>query len=149
MSVLRPDTQGFPAFQGRGWRFGRDKMDRPGVTCDKRWGRVEMSTGLSDIAEAVYLIIATSKGSRVMRPDFGCGIHDMTLSSPDSQTRTRIKAEIKEALRRFEARIDVTGVDVSGDNDVNGKLRISVDYRVRTTNQRGNIVYPFYFREGA
>lgn len=148
MSHARPDIPGFPPFQGRGWRFGGDAKDRPGVTFDKRWGRVEMSEGETDIGEAVYLIIATSKGSRVMRPDFGCGIHDMTFSSPDSQTRTRIKSEIKDALRRYEARIDVIDVKVSNDNDEIGKLEISVDYRVRTTNQRDNVVYPFYFREG-
>ncbi len=143
----RPDITESPAFLGRGLRFGRGDTRR-GITFDPRWGRVEMSVGEEDIKEAIFIILSTRRGSRVMRPDFGCGINELPFQPISSQLTTEIRQSVKEALRRFEARIEVDAVKVGTDASLNGVLSVDIDYRVRTTNQRGNLVYPFYFQEG-
>ena len=83
-----------------------------------------------------------------MRPNFGCGIHDLVFTAVDTTTIQRIRSVIEEALRRYEARIEVLGVTVDEDATSEGKLLIELEYRVRKTNQIGNLVFPFYFREG-
>jgi len=143
----RPD---FPAFQGRGWRFGIvPQNQRPGVTLDRRWGRVEMVEGETDVQQAIAILLGTSRGERVMRPEFGCGIHELSFETISSPLVAEIKRVVRDALVRYEARIDVLKVDVSTRDAVNGKLDIEVHYRLRTTNQAGNFVYPFYFKEGS
>jgi phage baseplate assembly protein W len=141
----KPD---FPPFQGRGWRFGTGPTRR-GITFDPRWGRVEMSEGETDIKEAIYLILSSARGSRVMRPDFGCGIHELPFKVISSQLVTQIKQEVSDALRKFEARIDVTNVEVDTRASMNGVLKVKIDYLVRTTNQPGNFTYPYYYKEGS
>jgi phage baseplate assembly protein W len=84
----------------------------------------------------------------VMRPDFGCGIHNLVFAAIDTATLAQVKRDIEDALRTYEARIDVTAVQARAGNLVNGELIIEIDYRVRQTNQPGNLVFPFYFREG-
>jgi len=137
----------FPAFQGCGWSFGVGHEERKAVTLDQRWGRVEMTQGEHDIQQAIAIILGTARGERVMRREFGCGIHELTFEAISSPLVQQIKSMVREALNRFEARIDVIDVSVNTRDAVNGKLEITLAYRVRTTNQLGNFVYPFYFEE--
>ena len=127
-------------FLGRGWAMP--------VDVDPRTGHVAYSEYEKDIAEAILIILETAPGERVMRPDFGCGIHDMVFTSLDSTTLQRIRSLVEESLRRFEARVEVLAVTVAEDATFDGRLEVSIDYRVRQTNQLGNLVFPFYFREG-
>jgi phage baseplate assembly protein W len=83
-----------------------------------------------------------------MRPNFGCGIHELVFTAVDSTALQRIRSEVEEAMRRCEARIEVIGVTVDEAATSEGKLLIELEYRVRKTNQVGNLVFPFYFREG-
>ena len=94
------------------------------------------------------IILETSPGDRVMRPNFGCGIHDLVFEALDTTTVQRIRSTVEEALRRCEARIDVLSVEVDESATSEGKLLVEIEYRVRKTNQVGNLVFPFYFREG-
>jgi phage baseplate assembly protein W len=142
-------TKTFPAFQGRGWSFGVGLDERKAVTLDPRWGRVELAEGERDIQQAISIILGTARGERVMRPDFGCGIHELTFEVISSPLVQEIRSVVRDALNRFEARIDVLRVEVNTRDAVNGKLEIALDYRVCTTNQVGNFVYPFYFKEAS
>jgi phage baseplate assembly protein W len=83
-----------------------------------------------------------------MRPDFGCGIHEMVFETIDSTTMERIRSEVGSALRRNEARIEVMGVTIAEDATPQGMLLVEVEYQIRRTNQIGNLVFPFYFKEG-
>ncbi len=148
MAVTQPDRN-FPPFLGRGWRFGTEAEKRPGVTLDQRWGRVEMSEGVEDVHQAMAVILGTARGERVMRPDFGCGIHELPFETISSPLVAEVRRVVREALIRFEARIDVERVEVGTGDALNGRLDIEVHYRVRTTNQTGNFVYPFYFQEAS
>jgi len=95
------------------------------------------------VRQWVWLIMGTAKGERVMRPDFGCGIHDLVFDNITANTSGQVASAVRDALLRFETRINVLGIQVSpaGDGEV---LLISVDYQVRATNNAFNLVYPFY-----
>lgn len=101
-----------------------------------------------DIKEAIWLILSTAKGERVMRPDFGCGIHDYVFASIDTSTRALMENSIKEAITLLEPRVRLTGVTTSTDLLDEGKIAFSIEYEVRSTNNRFNLVYPFYLTEG-
>ncbi|SPH23950.1 hypothetical protein DEA8626_03027 [Defluviimonas aquaemixtae] len=128
-----------PRFLGRGFAFPPQ--------LDPRWGRFDLVEGEVDVRQAIMIIVLTAKGERVMRPDFGCGIHELVFDPVDAQLVADIKETVTDALRRFEARIDVLGVKVDVGNALNGELKIDVNYRLRTTNQPGNAVFPFFIPE--
>lgn len=118
------------------------------VALDPRAGKIAFVEYEDDIRQAIFIILETPAGERVMRPEFGCGIHELVFTSLDSTTLQRIRSEVQDALRRYEARIDVLSVNVDEAATTEGKLIVEIEYRVRKTNQVGNIVFPFYFREG-
>lgn len=127
-------------FLGRGWAMP--------VGLDPRTGRLAVAEYEEDIRQAILIILETAPGERLMRPDFGCGIHELVFGVVDSTTLQRVRSVVEEALREFEPRIDVLEVSPDADGAADGMLRVEVEYRVRKTNQTGNLVYPFYFREG-
>lgn len=100
------------------------------------------------VRQSIWLILATAKGERAMRPDFGCGIHDLVFDSISASSGGQVATAVRDALLRFEPRIDVRDVKVApaGDGEV---LLISIDYEVRATNNAFNLVYPFYLDVGA
>ena len=127
-------------FLGRGWAMP--------VELDPRTGTVKSVAYEEDIRQSILIILETAPGERVMRPNFGCGIHELVFTAVDSTTIQRIRSVVDEALRRCEARIDVLGITVDEEATTEGKLLVEIEYRVRKTNQTGNLVFPFYFREG-
>jgi phage baseplate assembly protein W len=127
-------------FLGRGWAYP--------VRLDPATGQVAMAAHEEDIRQAIRIIVETAPGERVMRPDFGCGIHELVFETLDSATLQRVRSVVQAALVRFEPRIEVLGVNVDPAEAVEGRLLIELEYRVRRTNQVGNLVFPFYFREG-
>ncbi|MDJ0693227.1 GPW/gp25 family protein [Mastigocoleus sp. MO_188.B34] len=97
------------------------------------------------IRQSIWIILATAKGERVMRPDFGCGIYDLVFEVNSPSTVGKVSQAVREALLRFEPRIDVLDVQVTSVSDFEGeKLLINIDYQVRATNNVFNLVYPFY-----
>ncbi len=126
-------------FLGAGWKYPvRTDADR----------KIAMSEYEEDIKEAIWIILGTAKGERVMRPDFGCGIHDLVFAPINTATVNLVENAVREALTLWEPRIELTKVEVSTEQADEGKLIVSIDYRVRTTNNRFNLVYPFYLKEG-
>ncbi|HEU4627894.1 MAG TPA: GPW/gp25 family protein [Steroidobacteraceae bacterium] len=99
------------------------------------------------VRQSILIVLGTARGERVMRPDFGCGIHDLVFEGLSAATVGRIDREVHEALLRFEPRIDVTAVAVRP-GAVN-LLLIDIEYEVRATNTAFNLVYPFYLQQGA
>lgn len=128
-------------FLGKGWAFP------VGIT--RAEGLIEPVSHEQDIQQSIRIILGTSKGERVMRPGFGCGIHDLAFAAISAQIIGAIGSTVREALREFEARIEVINVRVGTQNLDLGHLDVDIDYKVRATNQPGNLVYPFYFRESA
>lgn len=125
-------------FLGRGWKFP--------VAVDAS-GRIALSEYEDDVREAIRIILMTSKGERVMQPDFGAGLFDFVFASMNSTNLGRIQRAVEDALVKWEPRVQVTAVSVEPDQSELGKLLINIDYRVRATNTRFNLVFPFYLKE--
>ncbi|HBB34545.1 MAG TPA: baseplate protein [Cyanobacteria bacterium UBA8803] len=96
------------------------------------------------VRQSIWTILSTARGERVMRPDFGCGIHDLVFASNSAATSGEIVSEVSQALLEWEPRIDVLNVDVYAAPNQPNQLLIQINYQVRTTNNRFNLVYPFY-----
>lgn len=130
---------GADEFLGRGVAF-------PVTTDDD--GRVDSAAGRTDIEQAIRIILGTAPGERVMRPQFGCGIHERVFDSLSTTTRTLIEDDVRDALIEWEPRIEVLSVQTLDAPGEDGVLDVSIDYRVRTTNTEANLVYPFYLEGG-
>jgi phage baseplate assembly protein W len=100
------------------------------------------------VRQSIWMILSTAKGERVMRPDFGCDIHSFVFAASNAATLTQIKSAVREALLRWEPRIDLKDIELLMDGQRN-RLQIEVTYRIRSTNSVANLVYPFYLRPGA
>lgn len=126
-------------FIGQGWAFP--------VRVNAR-GDLDWSSGAQSIEQAIWLILATPRRSRVMEPEFGCGLHDYVFAPNNANTRAVITAEVRSALIRWEPRIDVLAVKAEPQIDAPNTLLIEADYRIRSNNAVRNIVYPFFLNEG-
>jgi hypothetical protein len=108
---------------------------------------VALVSNEEDIREAIKIILCTAPGERVMRPEFGCGINEYVFSVINSSNLLQIENEIERALTIYEPRILIIDVDASAQESANGFLNISIEYEVKSSNARHNMVYPFYLRE--
>jgi uncharacterized protein len=131
-------------FLGVGWQFPVSIEDKNATK--KRFAKAEYE---ESIKQAIWIILATAKGERVMRPAFGCGIHELVFAPNDATTRGMAEHHVREALLLWEPRIEVIEVKATAAGAQDEELRISIDYRVRTTDSRFNLVYPFYLERGA
>ena len=131
-------------FLGVGWQFPVSIEDKNATK--KRFAKAEYE---ESIKQAIRIILTTAKGERVMRPAFGCGIHELVFAPNDATTRGMAEHHVREALLLWEPRIEVIEVKATAAGAQDEELRISIDYRVRTTDSRFNLVYPFYLERGA
>lgn len=130
----------YTTFLGRGWGFP------PEFAPDT--GEIRMAAGEEDIRESLRILLATTPGERVMLPEYGCPLKSLVFSDFSSTTITELKTMIEQAVLFFEPRIVLEQVQVDTARQVEGVMTILLEYRVRSTNSRSNMVYPFYFLEG-
>jgi len=148
-----------PDFTGRGWRFP--------IKVNAR-GRLEWSEGPTRIQDSIWLIIKTALGERIMRPKFGAGVDDFVFQSNSLINRSALGTAIKSALLEWEPRIDLDEVRVNSVSELRGsqldaetrevvgsqsvdldsQVLVTIQYRIRTTNELFNVVFPFYLEEG-
>jgi uncharacterized protein len=126
-------------FIGSGWKFP--------LTINNRGG-IELARGERDVQESIRIILSTPIGERRMRPLFGCGVHDLTFATNDPTTHGLIQHYVVEALTLWEPRIAVTDVRVTSDPAEPARVLVEIDYDLRSTNERRNLVYPFYLIPG-
>ena len=107
-------------------------------------GGIALVSRDEEIAESMRLILGTSPGERPMRPEFWCPIHDHVFAPADATTTGLIAFEVRNALNRWEPRIDVLDVVVTRDDDQPTLLYIDITYSIRDTNDPRNLVFPFY-----
>ena len=112
-------------------------------------GAFVMSAYEADIEQAVHVILSTANGERVMLPDFGCGMHDLVFSPNTEAQAGAVASEVREALVRWEPRIDLLSVNVNVGGTQGELLLISVNYRIRSNNAFYNTVYPFFIKDPA
>jgi len=107
-------------------------------------GGIALVSSDRELQEAIRIILGTAPGERPMRPQFGCGIHNYVFAPANAATSGQLGHEVREALDRWEPRIDVTDVDVTIDPYEPATFYIDVRYTVRATNDPKNLVFPFY-----
>lgn len=124
-----------PAFIGSGfrWPLGVDHT-----------GALAMTNGDEDLDRSIRVVLATAPGERVMRPRFGCRIWELLFEPINANTLGLMAQYVREAVMEWEPRVEVHDVKVSADPHRNTVVDIEVEYAVRTTNNRRNLVYPFY-----
>ena len=126
-------------FLGVGWSFPVNVVET---------GEIQLAAYEESVRQSIGVILGTAKGERVMRPDFGCGIHDLVFGVNSPSTAGAVAQAVRQALLLFEPRIDVRDIRVSSEG--NGEmLLIHIDYQVRATNNVFNLVYPFYLERSA
>jgi phage baseplate assembly protein W len=128
-------------FIGAGWSFPLQVDARGGIALARRE---------QDIEQAIHMILATPIGERRMRPRFGCGVHDLIFATNDPATHGLIRYHVAQALVLWEPRIEVReeGIRVHTDPDEPARVVVEIDYVLRATNERRNLVYPFYLIPG-
>lgn len=127
-------------FLGRGPAFP--------IGCDPMSGALREAAEEEDIRQAILIIVSTRKGERVMRPDFGCDIYNYAFGTMDYTTLKQMENSVRDALIRWEPRIRDLEVSAEPSKDGEGVVNINIHYLVRSTNNRYNMVYPFYLSEG-
>lgn len=125
---------------GRGWAFP--------IQPDNE-GRLRFLGGEEKIRQSIWLILSTAPGESPLRPEFGCGIHDLVFEPNTAALRGLVQAQVREALLRWEPRIDLIDLQIAAPPDALHYLLIRIDYRIRATNAFFNLVYPFFLNEGA
>jgi phage baseplate assembly protein W len=120
---------------GAGWAFP--------VNVDVR-GRIGLARQEHDVEQAIVMILLTAKGQRVMRPEFGCRIHELIFAPQDATTVGLLTHYVKDALGMWEPRIDVLEVKVESDVKASERLLITIRYEIRTTLDERTLVFPFY-----
>lgn len=129
-----------PPFLGRGWSFP--------PTFDPTTRQVKLLDGEADIQSSLYVLLSTLPGERVMQPTFGCDLTPLLFQPLDTTLRTYLQDKIRTAILYHEPRIDVVRVELTP-NALEGLLLIELDYTVRATNSRHNVVFPYYRSEGS
>src|SRR6185295_20380059 len=127
-----------PVFLGLGWSY---------PVCSSG-GRIAVAAYEEDVQQAIRIILGTDPGERVMRPDFGAGLSAFVFEPMSFTTLEALRNRVRESLVEWEPRINVESVTVEPSPD-EGKVAINLVYRVRATNTRHNLVYPFYLEEGS
>ena len=127
------------AFLGVGWSYP------PAIGPD---GTIALAAYEEDVRQAVWIILGTEPGERVMRPTFGSGLRAFVFEPINPSTISRLEGRVRDALIAWEPRIDVRSVAVTQDAAERGRLLVEIEYLVRATNAIQNLVYPFYLQEG-
>ncbi|HTE56137.1 MAG TPA: GPW/gp25 family protein [Kofleriaceae bacterium] len=125
-------------FLGRGWRF---------PVAINRTGGIATSAQEENIRESIFIILGTAPGERIKRLDFGCDIHELVFAPNNPATAALAVHYCDEALRKWEPRIHKIVVEADAAHGEPNRLDIRISYVVRSTNQPGNLVYPFYLRK--
>jgi uncharacterized protein len=102
-----------------------------------------------DIRQSLRILMSTAPGDRVMYPGYGCGLKRLVLHGMSSNTVTQMKDLIERAVLFYEPRITLEEIGIDATRIYEGLVRIELDYTVRSTNARNNLVYPFYLLEGS
>jgi len=137
LSAASLDSQRGPevSFIGRGigWPMGVDHT-----------GALRMTEGAADLDRSIRVVIATAPGERVMRPEFGCRVWDLLFEPVTANLMGQMAQAVRDALAQWEPRVMVEDVEVRQDDNDHALVHIAVRYVVRSTNDKRNLVYPFY-----
>ncbi len=129
------------SFLGTGWSFP------PSFTGGGT--EVETVSGVEDIHQSLQILLSTQRGERILQDEFGCDLNNMLFEEMDQGMVNSLTSLISDAILYYEPRISLDHLDISESKTESGLLLISIEYTVRSTNSRFNMVYPFYVNEAA
>jgi hypothetical protein len=127
-------------FYGQGWKFP--------PAFDPAQRQTEMVADAGSIRTSLEILMGTSMGERLMQPLYGTNLQPQVFKPGDLSTATLIQSFIRDAIIQYEPRIELNKVAVDNSRIGDGILLVTVDYVIRRTNTRSNIVFPFYLKEG-
>ena len=127
-------------FLGIGWSFP--------PTFNKESSDVKMVSDETDIKESLEIYFNTKLGERIMRPSYGCVIHEHIFDKIDESILNILSFELTQNIGQIEPRIIVEKIEIKQSSIENGELQISIQYQIISSNVRDNIVFPFYINEG-
>ncbi len=130
-----PGTGQVASFVGRGFAFPM------GVDRD---GSIRLTRGAEDMDTSIRVILSTAPGERLMRPQFGCRIWELVFEPVNFNTLGLMEQAVRDALAQWEPRAEVTDVHCEPDARDPYLVHVQISYKVRSTNDRRNLVYPFY-----
>jgi len=107
-------------------------------------GSIRLTDGIDDLERSIRVVLLTAPGERLMRPEFGCRIWDHLFAPVEPNSLGLMVQAVREAVGRWEPRVDLENVTVRPDPDDSSRVLISLAYAIRTTNDRRNLVFPFY-----
>ncbi|MGS2739389.1 GPW/gp25 family protein [Sinomicrobium sp. M5D2P17] len=128
------------SFLGTGWSFP-PQFNKAGKS-------VAMTFNEEDIRKSLEILLSTRLGERIMQPRYGCNLDDLLFNPLNRTLKTYVTELINNAILYYEPRIDVEKTDITQGDELKGELLILLNYRVRATNSRKNLVFPFYKGEG-
>ena len=134
-----PLTTENKSFLGTGWAFP--------PTFDRQTGQVEMISAEADIMQSLEIILSTQPGERLLQPEFGCELSQFLFEEVRQGVVTSIQGIVSDALLYHEPRIKVERIEIDTSQSGEGLLLIMIEYMIRQTNARSNLVYPFYLKE--
>lgn len=129
------------SFLGRGWSFP------PEFNRENR--SVKMLENEDDIRSSLQILLTTRLGERIMVPEYGCNLDELMFNPLNLTLKTYVADLIKTAILYHEPRIDVKKISIDAADELNGVLMINIDYIIRSTNSRRNMVFPYYKEEGS
>ena len=124
------------SFLGTGWSFP--------PRFDRNAGCVVMSEDEQDIEESLRILFGTQRGERLFQPQYGLDMHEVLFDPMSTTLRTLLEERVKIDILVYEPRIEPLAVRVASPDAASGELHIELEYRVRATNSRYNLVFPFY-----
>lgn len=129
------------SFLGRGWSFPPEFK--------KETKALKMLEDEDDIESSLEILLSTRLGERIMVPDYGCNLEELLFSPLNLSVKTYVIDLIKTAILYHEPRIDAKKIEINPADEINGVLLVSIEYIIRSSNSRKNMVYPFYKEEGS
>ncbi len=106
--------------------------------------RLALVSADDSIRQSIYMIIYTVPGERLMRPDFGCQIHELIFDPANKQTAIIAERYVRDALERWEPRINLDQVSVEASQEDLGELIVNIVYRLKNFPDPRSMVFPFY-----
>lgn len=126
-------------FLGRGWSFP--------PTFTRGDNGVTLVDEVEDIKQSLIILLSTIKGERIMQPDYGANMEELLFEPLNVSFAKRMSVKIERAILFYEPRIKTDDINFNQDNE-NGLVEVRIDYTIIATNNRRNIVYPYYINEG-
>ena len=136
---MASEKEVFTSFLGTGWGFP--------PTFVRGVNSVRVVSDEDDIRESIGILLRTYVGERIMQPDYGCNLEDLVFEPLDASLKTFFKEIILQAIRLYEPRVELKEVEFET-NENEGQILVVLDYKILATNNRFNVVYPFYLNEG-